>query len=167
MTFTVGTFESPNGKVRTAAVDVTLEVYKQSGNIIRTYLKNQKPALLRELKSKVVSEAKNTRTKSAPIQRLATIVQPFGFEDSEENRPQSWQQDSPTASKFSQSGPLANAAQRFSTGSLAMSGPIGLPRKPGSSLPGSRGLSSISTDLLASNSNPSSRQTIRGRLIFN
>ncbi len=46
MTFAVSTFQSPNGKVRKAAVNLILEVYKKAGNIVRTYLRNQKPALV-------------------------------------------------------------------------------------------------------------------------
>jgi hypothetical protein len=83
MTFAVGTFQSPNGKVRKAAVNLILEVYKKAGNIVRTYLRNQKPALVNELKSKIMKIARKDRTKSAPIQRLANIVQPLGVEEEE------------------------------------------------------------------------------------
>mmetsp|Transcript_43059 Transcript_43059/g.77351 ORF Transcript_43059/g.77351 Transcript_43059/m.77351 type:complete len:834 (-) Transcript_43059:43-2544(-) len=83
MTFAVSTFQSPNGKVRKAAVNLILEVYKKAGNIVRTYLRNQKPALVNELKSKIMKIARKDRTKSAPIQRLANIVQPLGTEDME------------------------------------------------------------------------------------
>eukprot|EP00668_Euglena_longa_P020172 GGOE01025093.1.p1 GENE.GGOE01025093.1~~GGOE01025093.1.p1 ORF type:complete len:791 (+),score=167.36 GGOE01025093.1:214-2586(+) len=78
MTFAVGTFQSANGKVRKAAVDLIVEVYKKAGNVVQTYLKNQKPALVNELKSKIMKIARKDRTKSAPIQRLANIVQPLG-----------------------------------------------------------------------------------------
>lgn len=81
MTFAVSTFQSPNGKVRKAAVNLILEVYKKAGNIVRTYLRNQKPALVNELKSKIMKIARKDRTKSAPIQRLANIVQPLGTDD--------------------------------------------------------------------------------------
>jgi hypothetical protein len=77
MTFTVSTFENPNGKVRKAAVNLIVEVYKHSGSVVRQYIKNQKPTLVQELKAKIMKIARKDRTKSAPIQRLANIVQPL------------------------------------------------------------------------------------------
>merc|ERR1719456_868333 len=81
MSYTVSCFQSPNGKVRSAAVGVIIEVYKKCGNVIRIYLRNQKPALLNQLKEKITKVARKDRTKSAPIQTLASIVQPLGVED--------------------------------------------------------------------------------------
>eukprot|EP00993_Chasmostoma_nieuportense_P000653 NODE_1600_length_1444_cov_36.983295_g1518_i0.p1 GENE.NODE_1600_length_1444_cov_36.983295_g1518_i0~~NODE_1600_length_1444_cov_36.983295_g1518_i0.p1 ORF type:complete len:249 (-),score=67.87 NODE_1600_length_1444_cov_36.983295_g1518_i0:54-800(-) len=84
MTFAVSTFQSPNGRVRKTAVNLIIEVYKKAGNIVRTYIENQKPTLVSELKSKIMKIARKDRTKSAPIQRLVTIVQPLGVDDEEE-----------------------------------------------------------------------------------
>eukprot|EP01062_Namystynia_karyoxenos_P026670 TRINITY_DN20655_c0_g1_i1.p1 TRINITY_DN20655_c0_g1~~TRINITY_DN20655_c0_g1_i1.p1 ORF type:complete len:962 (+),score=202.93 TRINITY_DN20655_c0_g1_i1:96-2888(+) len=81
MTYTVSCFQCPNGKVRSAAVGVIIEAYKQCGNAIRVYLRHQKPALLNELKEKIAKVARKERTKTAPVHTLASIVQPLGVED--------------------------------------------------------------------------------------
>ena len=81
MTYVVSTFRSSNGKVRGAAVDAIIEVYKRLGNVIRVYLKNQKPALLADLKERIAKVARRDRTKSAPLQTLASMVQPLGIDD--------------------------------------------------------------------------------------
>mmetsp|Transcript_4207 Transcript_4207/g.15866 ORF Transcript_4207/g.15866 Transcript_4207/m.15866 type:complete len:806 (-) Transcript_4207:1186-3603(-) len=81
MSYVVAAFSSPNGQVRQDAVTTIVEVYKRAGNVIQTYLKNQKPALMKELREKVMKEARSSRTNSAPINRLAAIVRPFGLED--------------------------------------------------------------------------------------
>eukprot|EP01059_Diplonema_ambulator_P031508 TRINITY_DN57_c4_g1_i2.p1 TRINITY_DN57_c4_g1~~TRINITY_DN57_c4_g1_i2.p1 ORF type:complete len:816 (+),score=133.32 TRINITY_DN57_c4_g1_i2:124-2448(+) len=83
MGYAVGCFQCTNGKVRSAAVNVIIEVYKKCGNIIRVYLKEQKPTLLNELKEKIAKVARKDRTKSAPIQTLASIVQPLGVDNPE------------------------------------------------------------------------------------
>eukprot|EP01064_Diplonema_japonicum_P034532 TRINITY_DN7182_c0_g2_i1.p1 TRINITY_DN7182_c0_g2~~TRINITY_DN7182_c0_g2_i1.p1 ORF type:complete len:775 (+),score=166.09 TRINITY_DN7182_c0_g2_i1:190-2514(+) len=81
MGYAVGCFQCTNGKVRSAAVGVIIEVYKKCGNIIRVYLREQKPALLNDLKEKIAKVARKDRTKSAPIQTLASIVQPLGSDE--------------------------------------------------------------------------------------
>ena len=81
MHFSAGSFQSPSGKVRSAAVAVIIEVYKKCGNVIRSYLRYQKPAILNDLKERIAKLARKDRTKSAPIQTLASIVQPLGVED--------------------------------------------------------------------------------------
>eukprot|EP01063_Lacrimia_lanifica_P039673 TRINITY_DN8775_c0_g1_i1.p1 TRINITY_DN8775_c0_g1~~TRINITY_DN8775_c0_g1_i1.p1 ORF type:complete len:821 (+),score=346.07 TRINITY_DN8775_c0_g1_i1:60-2522(+) len=81
MNYAVSSFQSTNGKVRSAAVGVIIEVYKKCGNVIRAYLRHQRPALLNDLKEKIAKIARKDRTKSAPIQTLASMVQPLGLDD--------------------------------------------------------------------------------------
>ena len=81
MQYTVGSFQCTNGKVRGAAVEVIIEVYKKCGNVIRVYLRNQKQALLTDLKDRIARVARKDRTKSAPIQTLSSMIQPLDVED--------------------------------------------------------------------------------------
>lgn len=78
MKYAVGAFEHPQVKARASAANLIVEVYKQAGNVVQAYLSNLKGALLQELKDKINAIARKDRTRTAPIQRLANIVQPLG-----------------------------------------------------------------------------------------
>lgn len=71
MTYIVASLKSKSGDVRESSMQVVIEVYKKAGNVIMAYLSNQKPALMRELKAKVVKAAAESRNGSAPLNRLA------------------------------------------------------------------------------------------------
>eukprot|EP01002_Notosolenus_urceolatus_P015870 NODE_896_length_1714_cov_11.229429_g730_i0.p1 GENE.NODE_896_length_1714_cov_11.229429_g730_i0~~NODE_896_length_1714_cov_11.229429_g730_i0.p1 ORF type:complete len:285 (+),score=55.84 NODE_896_length_1714_cov_11.229429_g730_i0:722-1576(+) len=70
-------FECRSQKPREEAILVIVEVYKASGAAIREYLKDQKPALLQELRQKILKVARKDKTQRSAFQRLANIVEPL------------------------------------------------------------------------------------------
>eukprot|EP00817_Percolomonadidae_sp_ATCC50343_P002401 CAMPEP_0117429768 /NCGR_PEP_ID=MMETSP0758-20121206/9285_1 /TAXON_ID=63605 /ORGANISM="Percolomonas cosmopolitus, Strain AE-1 (ATCC 50343)" /LENGTH=789 /DNA_ID=CAMNT_0005217073 /DNA_START=8 /DNA_END=2377 /DNA_ORIENTATION=+ len=68
MTYVVTSLSSKSGDVREAAMSVIIEIYKKAGNVIMAYLSTQKPALIRELKSKVLQA---DRVSNVPLNQLA------------------------------------------------------------------------------------------------
>jgi len=74
----VAAFECKSQKVREQSILVIVEVYKSVGPGIREFLKDQKPALLTELRQKILKVARKDRNQRAAFQRLANIVEPLG-----------------------------------------------------------------------------------------
>jgi hypothetical protein len=77
MKFTLRAFEHPQAKARSAAVNIIVSAYKQAGSAVQVYLQQLKGPLLEELKSKISTIAKKERTNTAPMHRLAGILQPL------------------------------------------------------------------------------------------
>eukprot|EP00002_Diphylleia_rotans_P008617 TRINITY_DN1859_c0_g1_i2.p1 TRINITY_DN1859_c0_g1~~TRINITY_DN1859_c0_g1_i2.p1 ORF type:complete len:578 (+),score=84.21 TRINITY_DN1859_c0_g1_i2:1349-3082(+) len=75
MGFVISTFQSPNARVRKAAFDITLHIYEVAGRSIESYLKNLKPAIMKELRTAIIQIARKHRNiQSAPQRPLASLV---------------------------------------------------------------------------------------------
>jgi hypothetical protein len=73
----VAFLQHAHAKVRVGAGDVVMEVYSVAGNVVQQYFESLKGPLLEELKAKNSESAKKSRTRTAPMQRLASMVQPM------------------------------------------------------------------------------------------